>query len=287
MTVRKRCLPPGWYPGGEAETRREIEEMLAGREGSGPAGARTSARAGNTRAVAGIVPHAGWHFSGRLALDVLSILCRGIDTIVIIGGHMGAADRIVAAFEDAFETPLGELRADRRLLDHLRGLVDVEEDRERDNTVEVHLPLVRYLAAGAMVLGMRAPPSAVSEALGTAIAEAAASLGRRVAVAGSTDLTHYGSSYGYAPAGRGNEAVRWVRDVNDRRIVERMLELDAHDSLERARRERSACSVGGAAAAMSFARASGAREGTLVGYMTSWDVQPADSFVGYAGIVYR
>jgi len=287
MTVRKRCLPPGWYPGGEAETRREIEGMLAGREGSGPAGARTSARAGNTRAVAGIVPHAGWHFSGRLALDVLSILCRGIDTIVIIGGHMGAADRIVAAFEDAFETPLGELRADRRLLDHLRGLVDVEEDRERDNTVEVHLPLVRYLAAGAMVLGMRAPPSAVSEALGTAIAEAAASLGRRVAVAGSTDLTHYGSSYGYAPAGRGNEAVRWVRDVNDRRIVERMLALDAHDSLERARRERSACSVGGAAAAMSFARASGAREGTLVGYMTSWDVQPADSFVGYAGIVYR
>ena len=287
MTVRKRCLPPGWYPGGEAETRREIEGMLAGREGSGPAGARTSARAGNTRAVAGIVPHAGWHFSGRIALDVLSILCRGIDTIVIIGGHMGAADRIVAAFEDAFETPLGELRADRRLLDHLRGLVDIEEDRERDNTVEVHLPLVRYLAAGAMVLGMRAPPSAVSEALGTAIAEAAASLGRRVAVAGSTDLTHYGSSYGYAPAGRGNEAVRWVRDVNDRRIVERMLALDAHDSLERARRERSACSVGGAAAAMSFARASGAREGTLVGYMTSWDVQPADSFVGYAGIVYR
>ena len=287
MTVRKRCLPPGWYPGGEAETRREIEGMLAGREGSGPADARTSARAGNTRAVAGIVPHAGWHFSGRLALDVLSILCRGIDTIVIIGGHMGAADRIVAAFEDAFETPLGELRADRRLLDHLRGLVDIEEDRERDNTVEVHLPLVRYLAAGAMVLGMRAPPSAVSEALGTAIAEAAASLGRRVAVAGSTDLTHYGSSYGYAPAGRGNEAVRWVRDVNDRRIVERMLALDAHDSLERARRERSACSVGGAAAAMSFARASGAREGTLVGYMTSWDVQPGDSFVGYAGIVYR
>ena len=287
MTVRKRCLPPGWYPGGEAETRREIEGMLAGREGSGPAGARTVARAGNTRAVAGIVPHAGWHFSGRLALDVLSILCRGIDTIVIIGGHMGAADRIVAAFEDAFETPLGELRADRRLLDHLRGLVDIEEDRERDNTVEVHLPLVRYLAAGAMVLGMRAPPSAVSEALGTAIAEAAASLGRRVAVAGSTDLTHYGSAYGYAPAGRGNEAVRWVRDVNDRRIVERMLALDAHDSLERARRERSACSVGGAAAAMSFARASGAREGTLVGYMTSWDVQPADSFVGYAGIVYR
>ena len=293
MTVRKRHLPPGWYPGEEAETRREIEAMRRQEPGPGgppagvPAVEPSGPRASTAPAVAGIVPHAGWHFSGRLALDVLSILCRGIDTMVIIGGHMGASDRIVAAFEDGFETPLGELKADRRLLDRLRGSVDVEEDRERDNTVEVHLPLVRYLAAGAMVLGMRAPPSAAAEALGTAIAEAAAALGRRVAVAGSTDLTHYGSAYGYAPAGRGGEAVRWVREVNDRRIVERMLALDARESLERARRERSACSVGGAAAAISFARASGAREGTLVGYMTSWDVQPAESFVGYAGIVYR
>jgi len=283
MSVRKRCLPPGWYPGGAAETRREIEAMGAGHEGPRPAdpGGDTAG------AVAGILPHAGWHFSGRLALDVLSVLCRGIDTIVIIGGHMGPSDRIVAAFEDAYETPLGELKADGRLLDQLRGLVDLEEDRERDNTVEIHLPLVRYLAAGAMVLGMRAPPSESAEALGAAIAESAAALGRRVAVAGSTDLTHYGSNYGFSPAGRGGDGVRWVREVNDRRIVERMLALDVRASLERARRERSACSVGGAAAAMSYARARGAREGTLVGYLTSWDVQPAESFVGYAGIIYR
>ncbi len=252
-----------------------------------PAWGPSTERDEGPRACAGIVPHAGWHFSGRLALEVLSVLCRGIDTMVIIGGHLGPADRIVAAFEDSFETPLGELKADARLLERLRAAVDLEEDRERDNTVEIQLPLVRHLAAGAMVLALRAPPSAIAGTLGKAIADAAAALGRRVAVAGSTDLTHYGSNYRFSPAGRGEEALRWVREVNDRRLVDRMLAMDVDAALDRARRERSACSAGAAAAAMGFARASGARQGTLVGYLTSWDVQPAESFVGYAGILFR
>lgn len=275
MSVRRRCLPPGWYPGNAGETRREIEGMRGQEAGDVPG------------ACAGILPHAGWHFSGRLALEVLSVLCRGIDTMVIIGGHMGWGDRIVAAFEDAYETPLGDLKADLRLLEKLQTSLDVEEDRERDNTVEIHLPLVRYLAAGVMVLGMRAPPSDAADSLGKAIADAASALGRRVAVAGSTDLTHYGSNYGFSPAGRGPEGLAWVREVNDRRIVDSMLAMDVGATLERARRERSACSAGGAAAAMSFARACGARSGTLLGYKTSWDVQQAESFVGYAGIVFR
>jgi len=281
MSVRRRSLPTGWYPVGAAETRREIEGMRAAR----------ALEPGNTgpsvsRAFAGIVPHAGWHFSGRLALDVLSVLCRGIDTIVIIGGHMGPGDRIVAATEDFYETPLGDLKADMKLLEQLRRTVDLEEDRERDNTVEIQLPLVRFLAAGVMALGLRAPPSASAQALGEAVGQAAAALGRRVAVAGSTDLTHYGSAYSFSPAGGGEDARRWVREVNDRRLVDRLLALDVSAALERARRERSACSIGGAVAAMSFARVCGVKAGLLLGYMTSWDVQPAESFVGYAGIVY-
>ncbi len=274
MKVRKRYLPPGWYPGSAEQARREIEDMEV------PDAPR------RPPACAGILPHAGWHFSGRLALQVLSVLCRGIDTMVIIGGHKAYADRIVCAFEDSYETPLGDLRADTGLMDRLKALLDIDEDRERDNTVEIHLPLVRHLAPGLMVLGMRAPPSPLSSSLGEAIAEAAAGLGRRVAVAGSTDLTHYGSNYGYSPAGRGAEALSWVREVNDRRMVDRLLALDVGETLSRARRERSACSAGGAAAAMAYARARGVSSGTLVGYMTSWDVQPGESFVGYAGILY-
>jgi AmmeMemoRadiSam system protein B len=241
---------------------------------------------GPAQGIAGIVPHAGWEFSGGIAFEVLSRISRSMDTIVIIGGHLGPADGILCAFEDSYETPLGLLPADLDLLAAIRAAVPVTEDRSADNTVEVQLPFVKYLFPHVKVLGMRVSPSRDADRLGKALAEAARGLGRRVGVAGSTDLTHYGSSYGFAPAGTGNKALRWVREVNDHRFIESLLAMEFDSGLERALKERSACSAGGALAALSFARENGVGKGELVRYSTSFDVHPGDSFVGYAGILY-
>jgi MEMO1 family protein len=275
MRVRRRYLPPGWYPGSEEQTRAAIGELSPP-----PAAAQAPA-------VAGVVPHAGWEFSGRLALEVFSTLPRTLDTIVIIGGHLGPADGILCAFEDAYDTPLGPVTADLGLLERVREAVEVREDRHADNTVEVHLPFVRHLFPEAKVLAFRAAPSSAAESLGEALAASAAGEGREVAVVGSTDLTHYGSNYGFAPAGRGEAGLRWVREVNDRRFIESVMALDVQAVIRSALEDRSACSAGGAAAAMAFARARGATAASLVRYMTSFDVHPAESFVGYAGIVFR
>jgi MEMO1 family protein len=274
MRVRKRYLPPGWYPGSAAETREAIAVL------SPPAG-----RAADS--VAGVVPHAGWEFSGRLAFEVFCTFPRTVDTIVIIGGHLGPADGILCAFEDAYETPLGALPADLELLEAVRAMLPVREDRHPDNTVEVHLPFVRHLFPSARALGFRAAPSRDAEALGTALARAAAQSGRRVAAVGSTDLTHYGPNYGFLPRGAGPRALEWVRTENDRRFIDCVVALDTGGAIERAARDRSACSAGGAVAAMSFARECGATTGELLSYMTSAEVHPSDSFVGYAGVVFR
>ncbi|MGD0724670.1 MAG: AmmeMemoRadiSam system protein B [Spirochaetia bacterium] len=274
MRVRRRYLPPGWYPGAEEKAREAIENM------------ERSIKPEPARGIAGIVPHAGWEFSGGLAFEVLSRISRTMDTIVIIGGHLGPADGILCAFEDSYETPFGLVPADLELLAAIRAAVPVTEDRSADNTVEVQLPFVKYLFPLAKVLGMRASPSLEADRLGKALAEAARGLGRKVGVAGSTDLTHYGSSYGFAPAGSGNRALRWVKEVNDHRIIESLLAMEFDTALERALSERSACSAGGALAALSFARENGVREGKLLRYSTSFDVHPGDSFVGYAGILY-
>jgi MEMO1 family protein len=150
----------------------------------------------------------------------------------------------------------------------------------------VQLPLVRHLFPSARLLGMRASPSQDAGRLGEALGKAARKLGRRIAVVGSTDLTHYGSSYGFTPAGSGEGALEWVRGVNDRRFIESLLSMDFAAAMERALKERSACSAGGALAAMSFAAESGVKKGELVRYMTSYEVRAADSFVGYAGVLY-
>src|SRR5689334_3881061 len=120
MRVRKRYLPAGWYPAGAAEAASTIDEMRP------PAAELTDA------GLAGVVPHAGWVFSGRLVVEVVSGLSRSMDTIVIIGGHLGRADGIVCLGEDAYDTPLGQVAADTALLREVRGQIPMREDNAPD-----------------------------------------------------------------------------------------------------------------------------------------------------------
>lgn len=281
MKIRQRALPPGWYPGTGEETRETIERYLR------DIGARAAIE--SPEGVAGVVPHAGWEFSGRTALEVLLHIRRPVDTIVVVGGHLSPSAGIVAALEEGYETPLGVLPADLELLGAIETSpkVSFREDRSADNTVEVQLPFIKYLFPESRALSLRGAPSADSIELGKAIKGAAESLGRNVAVIGSTDLTHYGSNYGFAPAGRGEEAVKWVTEVNDRGFIERLLSMSSEAALDHAARNQSACSAGGAIVALSFALEMGVSEGELIRYLTSYEIYPNESFVGYAGIVYQ
>src|SRR5512137_2918169 len=116
MGVRRRCLPAGWYPGSAHGVRDAVRGML---------GASTPARS----AAAGVAPHAGWEFSGALACAVFASLAEDLDTIVIIGGHLAPSDGILCAFEEEYETPLGNVRADLDLAARLRGMLPIAEDR--------------------------------------------------------------------------------------------------------------------------------------------------------------
>lgn len=281
MKIRQRVLPPGWYPGTEEETRETIELYL--RDFGGRAAIEAS------ESIAGVVPHAGWEFSGRTALEVFLRLRRPVDTIVVAGGHLSPSAGILVAREDGYETPLGVLPADLKLLGAIERLSEIpfREDRSVDNTVEVQLPFIKFLFPEARALSLRASPSADSIELGKAIKRAAESLERTVAVIGSTDLTHYGNNYGFAPAGQGEEAVKWVKEVNDRGFIKSLLSMNPESALDHAARHQSACSAGGAVTALCFAREMGVSEGELIRYLTSYEIYPNESFVGYAGIIYQ
>ena len=266
-------LPAGWYPGSAEAIRARIERfgLTVGRP--------------PRPVVGGIVPHAGWDFSGALAAQVVASLARGLQTVVIVGGHLRRGDPVRAAREEGFETPLGVVRADSVLLSEVVSTLEVVDDGDVDNTVEVQLPLVRHFLPEVQVLSFRAPPSDQAVRLGEAIDAAARRLGRVVAVIGSTDLTHYGPSYRFTSHGTGEQAVRWVREVNDRRFLEAVLAMDAGRAVSLALAERSACSSGAAAAAIAFSRRQGVRAGELLGYGSSLATLPGStSFVGYAAV---
>jgi AmmeMemoRadiSam system protein B len=274
MNVRPRTLPPGWYPGGREQTIRDIEEFR--RHTKHPEG----------KAVAGVAPHAGWSFSGSIACHVFQSLYEQVQTVVVVGGHLAPHSGLLAASEQGYETPLGVLAADLELLEDLSADLTFKEDRYADNTVEVQLPLLKYLHPEARALHLRASPSAEALELGEQLARAAERLPRKIAVVGSTDLTHYGDNYGFTPKGTGPGALKWVKEVNDRRLIEALVDLELEKALELAGTEHSACSVGGAVAAARFAERLGVERGELLEYRTSYDLSPSPFFVGYAGVIY-
>lgn len=274
MKIRTRSLPPGWYPDNALETESTIKRMLS------------SLKKNYTNAIAGIVPHAGWEFSGKVALSVLTALVSDVSTVVVVGGHLRRDDGILAAFEEGYETPFGVLEADIELLDYLKGKIVLHEDIYADNTVEIQVPFVKYLFPKVKFLALRAAPSEEAVKLGNAIADAANKFRKKIVVIGSTDLTHYGPNYGFMPEGIGNNAVKWVLEVNDKGFIDNLLNFKAEKALDHANKNKSACSAGGAAAALSYAAAMGSKKSVLLNHYTSNIIYPSNSFVGYAGIIY-
>jgi AmmeMemoRadiSam system protein B len=192
------------------------------------------------------------------------------------------------AAEDGAETPLGEILFDMELRDMLWEVLEGREDRYQDNTVEVLLPMVKFFHPRARVLWIRLPAEESSLEAGKLIAGAGKKLGRNLAVLGSTDLTHYGRNYGFSPHGRGEAALKWVREVNDRSFIEAVEAGDPEAVLSCAENKRAACSAGAVLGALGFAEAEGAGHARLLAYGTSAAAEPfvPDSFVGYAALAW-
>lgn len=287
MSERLRLREPdfagSWYPRTERECREAFEEF---EQTSKP-------RQMSEQPRGGIVPHAGWVFSGRLAYNVVRELSRRdepVDTIALFGGHLGPTSLATVLGAGEFWTPLGGIRIDEELTTRLRQAAELPEENpashSRDNTVELQAPLIRHFFPEARLVVVAAPPRRETLQICDRLMALAGDLGRKVAVIGSTDLTHYGPNYGFMPRGLGAEAESWVRAENDRRFIDRALALEPADMIDEALQHRNACCPGAAAAAARCGRLLGASAGELLAYATSCDVRRDDSFVGYAAILF-
>jgi AmmeMemoRadiSam system protein B len=274
MNFRESCLPAGWYPGNQDEINRFLSGFAGG-----------AVPAPDVSGAAAIAPHAGWFYSGKIAARAVSALDRNADTAVVIGGHLPNGYPPLFAMEDAVNTPLGRMTIDAELREILYKEIKGRSDQYPDNTVEVLLPMVRFFMPNAALLWVRLPADMSSFYSGKAIAAAAKGLGRNIAVLASTDLTHYGPNYGYAPKGLGQQALNWVKEVNDKNFIKAVEAGDPKAALEKAEADLSSCSAGAVLGAMGYASAVNAGPARLLEYGTSADAAGAaipDSFVGYA-----
>jgi len=285
--IRKSSFSGSWYPASAFECEKAIKGFLKeSRFQTVP----------NANYIGGIVPHAGWYFSGNLACQVISALSgpeaqQKPEVVVVFGMHMHPRSIPCIMCEGAWETPFGDIEIDSGLAGWLAKkfpfTIETPDHFTPDNTIELQLPFIKYFFPESRLIPIGVPPANKALEIARCLAKMAQESDVKIKVIGSTDLTHYGSNYGFAPAGNGKDAVDWARDHNDRKAIDRILDMDPEGLIAEGLASQNACCSGAAAAAIAAATALGAKKSNYIGYSSSYDNHPGDSFVGYTGILFH
>ncbi|GIW72252.1 MAG: MEMO1 family protein [Planctomycetota bacterium] len=259
-----------FYPATAAALREELERLFAEAAGAPPA---------RRRAIAAVVPHAGYMYSGGVAARVFARLELPLRVVILAPNHTGLGPPLSAWPGGRWRTPLGAVEIDEELLAAVCAacpeLVREREAHRYEHAAEVEVPFLQRLRPevriAPIVVGTQR--EAVLRALGEGLAEAVRALGGEVLLLASTDLNHY------------EDQAATLR--KDELALEPLLALEPERLLEVCRRERiSMCGLAPTAATLFAARALGARRAELIDHRTSGEVSgDYERVVGYAGVL--
>lgn len=300
MQTRKPIVAGQFYPGQADSCTAEIEQCLRERE---------LPETSPETIVAGVVPHAGWTFSGGLAAMVFAAVkkrCEDVNTFVICGASHSYFGSPAVYDKGSWLTPLGEIAVDEELADAVlksKAAVSDAKAHGYEHSIEVQVPFIQHLFPDARILPILTPPNEqvilLGDCLGGIIKPALEGRGlakggqqKKVVCIGSTDLTHYGPRYGFSPMGTGEDALQWASDVNDKEFIDLALKLDAAGLLASAAENMNACGPGAVAAVVSAAKKLGKTEGLLLAHTNSNEIMlqkmgtTSAEAVGYAAIVF-
>lgn len=285
MLVRMPTVAGAFYPLQESACREQVRSYLE----------QVKLPASVVSAWGGLVPHAGWVYSGGTAAHVYAVLQRSsVDTVVLLGAvHHWGVTSPAAYPAGAWRTPLGDVTVDDELSEAVvavsQGVIKSDaRAHASEHSIEVQLPFVQMTAPQAKILPIAVPPEPAALEVGSYLAQAVTQTKRRVFVVASSDLTHYGPRYGFAPAGVGERGLEWSRS-NDAHLLDLVISLQAEAVLQTAERQRSACGGGAIASAIVCTKALGATQGVLLHYTTSYDVLPSGhptELVGYGAVAF-
>lgn len=198
-SVRAPAVAGAFYPGTADALRTTVTDLLE--EAKAPEG---------TPALAVIAPHAGYVYSGAMAARAFRQLEGSEATRIVLIGPSHRASFSGAALPPkavtAFKTPLGDVELDRKTVDSLRGLSVFDgpaSAHDGEHCLEVELPFLQTVMPNARIVPILighhssvAEISRIAEALGKL-------LGPATVVVVSTDFSHHGAAYRWAPFPQG------------------------------------------------------------------------------------
>ena len=288
MNIRPSAFAGAFYDAGPQRCRLHAQRLLDGAQL--PTDLDTI--------VGGIVPHAGWVYSGPLAAaTVRAVFARGdVGTVVLFGADHRGGVRKGEVYESGFwQTPLGEAAIDEEVASAILAaggdLRANAQAHAQEHSLEVLVPLLQIANPNVRIVPIAVPPLDAAVAIGQAVGRVLAAKFPHVRVIGSTDLTHHGGHFP-APGGCGEKGVQWA-EKNDRRMIDLLTAMAAEKIVPESDERMNACGAGAAAATVAACRELGARTGRLLAYDNSYRIVHAkdpyeldETTVGYASVVF-
>ena len=277
QSIRPPAVAGSFYPADAGKLGVLLEECFVSSP-LGPTGRQSPALA----LVAGMVPHAGYVYSGACAAHFYARLPNTVARLIIIGvNHWARGHRAALSPSDAWKTPLGIVPVDQELNAILERRVHFLKKDEwahaREHSIEVQLPfLQRVLGKFAIV------PISLADLSGEECAELGAALAQsckpepppqpHTVILASSDLSHYLSP-------------RKTDDL-DRTALEPVLNCDPRGLLAVVEQQDiSMCGVRPAAVMLHAANQLGIKHARLLKHCHSGDVTPMRKVVGYASVI--
>jgi hypothetical protein len=246
-----------------------------------------------------MVPHAGWICSGRIAGATLATLARHTlaRTVILTGSvHITQLDGPALDRSDRWRTPMGDVEVDHDLRQAMAQLPDfgvADEAHVYEHSLEVQLPLlIETFGPGVKILPVMIGPDERAIQWGQAIGRLMSQWHSPLVMVASSDMTHYGPNYRFAPAGGGETGRQWATQVNDARLLEMITAMRAEQIVAETETHHNACGGGAIAATIAACRLLGAQRGYLLEHtdstteMTPLGYADPNNSVGYAGVVF-
>jgi len=267
--IRRPAVAGQFYPADPQEVKKTIENFgLSGKKFV------------KEKAIACVLPHAGYIYSGKVAAETLSAIDFPATCIIMGPNHSGFGEKYSLMREGEWQTPFGNVRIDTPLADELLKnsiyLLDDPIAHTQEHSVEVQLPLIQEIARrefSFVPIVLSWGSHAVYKDIAEAIVKSIVTTKKQVLVIASTDMTHYESQL--SASHKDDEAIKSILKFNEQELLEKIERLQI-----------SMCGYVPVVITLLAAKKLGAKRSYLVSYQTSGDVtNDYESVVGYAGII--
>ncbi len=223
MKVREPAVAGAFYPGTPEKLKNFISQ-LDDRERK-----NYDATLSGVHILGGVVPHAGYVYSGSEAVHFFSLLPekqKDFETVVLLNpNHRGNGPAYATDTHDAWKTPLGEYEIDT----DFKKLINIQENESAhrlEHSSEVMLPFLQYYLPDPVKIFpisiMKQTPEIARE-ISSLIRRAAQELHRKILVIASSDFCHFlNADIGYALDEEVLEAIRNLDpDAVYRKIIDK------------------------------------------------------------------